>query len=148
METDLSEIILVEDNLSDARLITIGLKDTIADHRIVHLKNGEDAIAYLFATGSYENNKDKVLPSLILLDLKMPKISGIDVLEKIKSAGRTKAIPVVVFTSSRIEEDIIRCYDLGANSYVVKPVEFNEFQKFIKEIGIYWTSVNQVKRET
>jgi two-component system response regulator len=147
MEPDISEIILVEDNLSDARLISIGLKDTITDHPIVHLKNGEDAIAYLFATGSYEKNKDKVLPSLILLDLKMPKVSGIDVLEKIKSADRTKAIPVVVFTSSRIEEDIIKCYELGANSYVVKPVEFNEFQKFIKEIGIYWISVNQVRRE-
>jgi len=144
MEGYKSEIILVEDNTSDAKLITIGLKETINDHPIVHLKNGEDALDYIFAENSHKKNKDKDLPALILLDLKMPKVSGLDVLKKIKSDSRTKAIPIVVLTSSRIEEDIIKCYKLGANSYVVKPVEFTEFQRFIKEIGIYWMSINQV----
>jgi two-component system, response regulator len=143
MENDTSEIILVEDNSSDAKLVIIGLHEAEVKNHIVHLKNGEDALEYIFSTGSYSKNNGKELPALILLDLKMPKVNGIDVLQRIKSDQRTKVIPVIVFTSSRIEGDIKKCYNMGVNSYVVKPVEFNEFQNFVKEIGTYWLSLNQ-----
>jgi two-component system response regulator len=137
------EILLVEDNASDAEM-TIGAlkKNNLANH-LLHLKDGAAALDFLFAEGEYADRQITDKPRVILLDLKMPKVNGIEVLQRIRADERTKAIPVVVLTSSKEDPDIKKCYALGVNSYVVKPVEFDEFQKAISDIGLYWMIVNQ-----
>jgi two-component system response regulator len=112
-------------------------------NKILHVKNGAEALDYIFAEGKYNQRKIESTPRLILLDLKMPKVSGIEVLEKIRADKRTKRIPIVILTSSKEDPDIQKCYALGANSYVVKPVEFDEFQKVVSELGLYWMMINQ-----
>ncbi|MBI3509303.1 MAG: response regulator [Bacteroidetes bacterium] len=136
------EIILIEDNKSDAELILRALKKNNLINRIIHLKDGEEALNYFFGN---ENSpaKNDATPKVILLDLKMPKVNGIEVLKKMKSNERTKKIPVVVLTSSREDPDIRVCYELGVNSYVVKPVQFDQFVKAVSELGLYWTLINQ-----
>ena len=138
------EILLVEDNSSDADLTMRALrKSNIANH-ILHVKDGAEALDFIFAKGKYsERAKDK-MPKLILLDLKMPKVDGIQVLEKIKSDPRFKNIPVVILTSSKEDPDIQKCYALGANSYITKPVESDNFFTVIKEIGLYWMILSQL----
>jgi two-component system, response regulator len=142
MEQKLSEIILVEDSPGDAKLTIFALQSAHVANPVVHLKDGDEAIEYIFATGSFEKRNVENTPAIILLDLKMPKVNGIDVLKKIKSDESTRNIPVIIFTSSQEENDARICYNLGANSFVVKPFEYNKFEEIIKEISSYWLLTN------
>jgi two-component system response regulator len=137
------QILLVEDNSSDAEMTINALKKSNLANKLLHVKDGAAALDFIFGEGDYSARKVEDKPKVILLDLKMPKVSGIEVLQKIKSDERTKTIPVVVLTSSKEDPDIKKCYALGVNSYVVKPVAFDEFQKAISELGLYWMIVNQ-----
>ena len=143
MENSELEILLVEDNMNDAELTIRALrKNNIANH-IIHLKDGAIAIDFLFGNGQYEGRNINKKPKVILLDLKMPKVGGIEVLEKIKSNELTKKIPVVMLTSSKEHPDVEKAYLLGANSYIVKPVDFESFRKTVNDLGIYWMMLNQ-----
>ena len=137
------DILLVEDNESDAEMTMRALKKNHLANRLLHVSNGVEALDFLFAEGAYCGRQMENIPKVILLDLKMPKISGIEVLKKIKLDVRTKKIPVVVLTSSKEDPDIKQCYELGANGYVVKPVAFDHFHKAISDLGLYWLIVNQ-----
>ncbi|HEX8515927.1 MAG TPA: response regulator [Bacteroidia bacterium] len=137
------EIILVEDNLDDAALVIRALKKNNLANKLVHLKDGAEALNFIFGDNTTEQMEMAAkAPRVMLLDLKMPKINGMEVLAKIKGDVRTKAIPVVVLTSSAEDPDIKRCYDLGANSYIVKPVEFDNFTKAVSDLGMYWLILN------
>ncbi len=143
MENSELEILLIEDNPSDAELAIRALrKNNIANH-ITHIKDGAEALEFLFGTGRYAERNIQQKPKVILLDLKMPKVNGIEVLEKIKSNEQTRQIPVVVLTSSKEHPDVEKSYHLGANSYIVKPVDFESFRKIVNELGIYWLMLNQ-----
>jgi CheY-like chemotaxis protein len=137
------DILLVEDNPSDAELTMRALKKINIANPLLHLQNGEEALDYIFCTGNYAGRSIEEIPKLILLDLKMPKVDGLEVLKKIKSDERTKIIPVVLLTSSKEDKDIIDGYKLGVNSYIVKPVEFQGFVKAVSEVGLYWLLLNQ-----
>jgi len=137
------EILLVEDNMNDAELTIRALNKNKIANQIVHLKDGASAIDFLFGKGEFEDRDINLKPKVILLDLKMPKLNGLEVLQKIKSVELTKKIPVVVLTSSKEDPDVEMAYSLGANSYIVKPVEFDGFTKAIVEIGLYWMILNQ-----
>ena len=137
------EILLVEDNASDAEMTIAALKKNNLANKLLHVKDGAAALDFIFAEGEYEGRNIENKPKVILLDLKMPKVNGIEVLQKIRSDERTKNIPIVVLTSSKEDPDIKKCYDHGVNSYVVKPLEFDEFQKAISDLGLYWMIVNQ-----
>lgn len=137
------EILLIEDNTDDANLTIRALKKNNLANNLLHLKDGAAAIDFIFSE-IHLTDPSNQKPKLILLDLKMPKINGIEVLRKLKSDERTKEIPVVVLTSSREDPDIRACYDLGVNSYVVKPVNFEAFIKTITELGLYWMILNQL----
>jgi two-component system response regulator len=137
------EILIVEDNISDAELTIRALKKNHLANKLAHVKDGAEAIDFLFAQGTYENRRDEKTPRVILLDLKMPKLNGIEVLKVIKADDRTRQIPVVVLTSSKEDPDIEECYRLGVNSYVVKPVEFDAFVKAVSELGLYWMLLNE-----
>jgi len=142
MEQNLSEILLVEDSPGDAKLTIFALQSARVANPVVHLKDGDEALEYIFATGFYSKRSIENTPVIILLDLKMPKVNGIEVLKKIKSDVSTKSIPVIIFTSSQVENDAKICYHLGANSFVVKPLEYNKFEEIIKEISSYWLFIN------
>jgi two-component system, response regulator len=142
MTTDV-QILLVEDNASDAEMTIDALKLNGLANMLLHVKNGAEALDYIFAEGIYTGRHVQDGPKVILLDLKMPKVNGIQVLQRIRSDERTKLFPVVILTSSKEDPDIKKCYELGANSYVVKPVEFDKFQKAISDLGLYWMIVNQ-----
>jgi two-component system response regulator len=137
------EILLIEDNMNDAEMTIRALKKNNLANKLVHLKDGAEALDFLFATGTYAGRNIEDTPKVVLLDLRMPKINGIQVLEKIKGDERTKKTPVVVLTSSKEDPDIADCYRLGANSYIVKPVQFDDFVKAVSELGVYWMIVNQ-----
>jgi two-component system response regulator len=138
------DILLVEDNPNDAELTINELKEHNMANNLFHAKDGEEALEFIFATGKYAGQREvENYPKLILLDIKMPKVDGIEVLEKIKSDNRTKNIPVVILTSSKEDPDIKQCYGLGANSYIVKPVNFDGFAQSIKNLGFYWLLLNQ-----
>lgn len=138
------EIILIEDNLDDAALTIRAFKSRNLYNNLVHLKNGQEAIDYIFNGAIfYEKKYVEHHPKVILLDLKMPKINGMEVLEKLKSDPNTKSIPVVILTSSAEDPDIKSCYRLGANSYIVKPVEFENFSKTVVDLGLYWLLLNK-----
>ncbi len=146
MKSDPVEILLVEDNPNDAELALYALeKNKLANH-IEIVRDGADALDYIFCAGNYANRRFIDLPKLILLDLKLPKVDGIDVLRKVKADQRTKAIPVVMLTSSREERDIVESYRLGVNSYIVKPVDFEQFTKAVQQIGFYWLLLNERAR--
>jgi two-component system, response regulator len=136
------EILLVEDNPLDAELTMTALTSGKVANNITWVKDGAEALDYLFRQGEYAARAD-VLPRLVLLDLKMPRVNGIEVLKAIKSDERTKRIPVVVMTSSEEESDIARTYDLGVNSYVVKPLDFNAFSDVTRQAGYYWLAINR-----
>jgi two-component system, response regulator len=140
------EILLVEDNMSDAELTIRALKKKNLTNNLIHLKNGAEALDFIFARGAYATRDAQKFPKVILLDLKMPKINGLEVLQKIREDERTRTIPVVVLTSSSEDPDIKACYDLGVNSYIVKPVEFDNFSKAVSELGFYWMLLNEVPR--
>ena len=137
------EILLVEDNMSDAEMTIRALKKNQLTNKLIHLKDGAEALDFIFAEGMYVDRKVENTPKVILLDLKMPKVNGIEVLQRIKSDERTKRIPVVVLTSSKEDPDIRECYNLGVNSYVVKPVQFENFVKAVSQMGLYWMLLNQ-----
>ena len=138
------DILLVEDNPDDAELTIRELKKHNLANNLFHVSDGEEALEFIFATGRYANTRDlDIAPKLILLDIQMPKVNGIEVLEKIKSGEFTKSIPVVMLTSSKEDPDIKKCYALGANSYIVKPVNFEGFAESIKNLGYYWLLLNQ-----
>ena len=143
MTTHSVDILLVEDNINDAELAIRELKKHNMANNLVHVTDGEEALAFIFATGKYSDRNIDNPPKLVLLDIQMPKINGIEVLEKIKSDSRTKIIPVVMLTSSKENPDVKKCYSLGANSYIVKPVNFEGFAEAIKNLGFYWLLLNQ-----
>ncbi len=143
MENETFEILLIEDNMNDAELAIRALRKGNINNTLIHLKNGAKALEFLFGTGNFEGRDIRKKPKLILLDLKMPKVDGLEVLTQIKANELTKAIPVVVLTSSKEHPDIERAYSLGANSYIVKPVEFDEFTKVVTDLGFYWLLKNQ-----
>ncbi|MEO7524185.1 MAG: response regulator [Ferruginibacter sp.] len=136
------QILLVEDNKSDAMLTIRTLKKHNLANNLIHLIDGAQALDYIFGKGQYEGRDIEVKPKVIFLDLKMPKVSGLEVLRIIKSDDRTKLIPVVMMTSSKEERDIVESHQLGVNSYVVKPVGFQNFSKTIADLGFYWLAVN------
>ena len=141
MNIEAFEILLVEDSMNDAEMTMEALSKSKVANKIVHLKDGAEALDYIFCERKYENRK-MINPVFILLDLKMPKVNGIEVLERIKSDNRTKNIPVTVFTSSEEDPDVKKCYELCVNSYVVKPLSFESFNKVVSEIGFYWVLLN------
>lgn len=140
------EILLVEDNPNDAEMTLRALKKNHLANRIIHLKNGEEALNFFHGRGPFEGRDVNSVPKVVLLDLKMPKVDGIEVLRDIKSNPLTKTIPVVVLTSSKEDPDIKTCYELGVNSYIVKPVGFENFLKAISQLGFYWLLLNQNPR--
>jgi two-component system response regulator len=142
MENEQIDVLLVEDNSHDAELTIRALRKNNAGIKIIHLKNGAVVLDLLFGTGVYTGRNVNNKPKLILLDLKMPKVSGLEVLEKLTTDQLTKKIPVVVLTSSKENPDVERAYVLGANSYIVKPVDFESFQKIVSDLGMYWLSHN------
>jgi len=137
------EILLVEDSTSDAEMTIAVLKKNNLANKLLHVKDGAAALDFIFGEAEHAGRNIEDQPKVILLDLKMPKVSGIEVLEKIRSDQRTRTIPIVILTSSKEDPDIKKCYELGANGYVVKPVEFEEFQKAISNLGLFWMIVNQ-----
>ena len=138
------DVLLVEDNLDDAELTIRELRKHNMANNLFHVKDGKEAIDFIFATGKYNNIRDILHPpKVVLLDIHMPKVNGIEVLEKVKSNPITKATPVVILTSSKEDPDIKKCYALGANSYIVKPVNFESFAESIRNLGFYWLLLNQ-----
>lgn len=137
------EILLVEDNPHDAEMTIRALRKVNLANRLIHVKDGVEALDFIFAKGAYSDREIENKPKVILLDIKMPKVDGIEVLRQIKSNEATRTIPVVIMTSSKQEQDIITSYDLGVNSYVVKPVDFEGFAKAVAELGCYWLIINQ-----
>jgi CheY-like chemotaxis protein len=136
------EIVLVEDNPHDAELALRALKTYNLANNLIWLQDGVEALDFIFAQGQYSDRSIEDVPKVVLLDLKLPRINGLEVLEKVKSDLRTKGIPVVVLTSSSEECDIVTSYNLGVNSYIIKPVDFDKFVEAAKEIGLYWLLLN------
>jgi two-component system response regulator len=137
------EVLLVEDNIHDAEMTIRSLKKVNLANNLVHVKDGEEALDFIFAQGKFAGRDMINAPKVILLDIKMPKVDGIEVLRRIKSHECTRCIPVVIMTSSKEEQDIISSYELGVNSYVVKPVDFEGFAKAVSQLGFYWLITNQ-----
>ena len=137
------EILLVEDNPHDAEMTIRALKKHNLANNLVHVSDGEEALDFLFARRAYSERQMQSGPKMILLDLKLPKVDGLEVLKAVKGEPKTRVIPVIVLTSSTEEKDIIESYKLGVNSYIVKPVDFDKFVKAIKDLGLYWLLLNQ-----
>jgi CheY-like chemotaxis protein len=138
------DILLVEDNPNDAELAIRALKKHKLANNLIHVPDGAAALDYLFARGEHAGRSIEDRPKLILLDLKLPKVDGLEVLKAIKSDERTKLTPVVVLTTSKEERDLVESYRLGANSYIVKPVDFDNFVGAVKELGYYWLLLNEL----
>ena len=139
---DQVEILLVEDSPNDAELAMRALRKGGLANKLLWVKDGEEALDYLFRRGAYAE-REQGSPRLVFLDLKMPRVDGMQVLQQIKSDARTRRIPVVVMTSSQEESDMVRSYDLGANSYVVKPLDFAAMVDVVRQAGFYWLAINQ-----
>ncbi len=138
-----TEILFVEDNPDDIRLTLRALKKRNLSNKILTITDGEEALEYIFCKGRYVERHKSQKPKVIVLDLKLPKVGGIEILKKIKSDEHTKNIPVVILTSSREESDMVKSYSYGVNSYVVKPINFDSFTEAISSLGIYWLLVNE-----
>jgi two-component system response regulator len=143
MNKSLVEILLIEDDKNDAELTIRALRKNKLANNLIHLKDGTEALNFLFGLGDYESRNTNNKPKVILLDVKMPKINGLEVLKRIKADELTKKIPVVMLSSSKENQDIEHSYLLGANGYVVKPVEFDAFIKVVSALGLYWLIFNQ-----
>ena len=143
MNYDNIEILFAEDSIDDAILTIRALEKSGFTHKLHHVKDGAEALDFLYCKGQYATRNFSEKPKLILVDLKMPKVSGMQVLEKVKSDPDLDSIPVVILTSSKEDPDVSKCYSLGANSYIVKPVDSSNFFSAIKEIGLYWMILNQ-----
>src|SRR5258706_921919 len=137
------EILLVEDNQDDMDLALYALKRGKVANRISVVRDGEEALDFLFCRGAFAQRSFDHPPKIVLLDLKLPKVDGIEVLRQIKSDPRTRTLPVVIMTSSKQERDVVNGYDLGANSYIQKPVDFTHFRDTVKQAGLYWLVTNQ-----
>ena len=137
------EILLVEDNPDDVELTLHALRKEHLANNIHVARDGEEALEFLFCNGVHADRTFENPPKLILLDLKLPKVDGMEVLKRLKSDARTKTIPVVILTSSKEERDLVKGYDLGANSYIQKPVDFDQFRNMVKSVGLYWLVINQ-----
>lgn len=137
------KILLVEDNPDDEELTILALQESKLLNEIVVVHDGVEALDYLFGRGPYAGRDLSMQPQVVLLDLKLPRLSGLDVLRQLRADHRTRLLPVVVLTSSSEEEDIVRSYELGANSYVRKPVEFHQFVDAVQRLGLYWLLMNQ-----
>lgn len=136
-------ILLVEDNIDDEELTIRALRKNNIINEVVVARDGVEAIDYLFATGAYADRDPWDLPQIILMDLNLPKVNGLQVLRRIREDDRTKFLPVVILTSSREEQDLLRGYQLGANSYIRKPVDFVQFTEAVKQLGLYWLVLNE-----
>ena len=141
------EILLVEDTAADAELTIRALKKNCLVNNLVWVKDGAEALDFLFATGAYADRDRTHQPKVVLLDLRLPRISGVEVLRRLKSDDRARTIPVVVLTSSKEDVDVEECYRLGVNSYITKPVSFDEFVKVVGELGLYWLLLNKIPNE-
>jgi two-component system response regulator len=141
------EIVVVEDDPNDAELIVRVLKKHNLANKLVHLEDGAQALDFFLKEGASRYDRGNAPPKVILLDLKLPKVDGLEVLRRLKEDERTKSIPVVILTSSREEQDLARGYDLGVNSYVTKPIKFEEFAKVVSELGLYWMLLNKATEE-
>ena len=138
------DILLVEDNPNDAELSIREIKKNNLANNLYHIKDGAEAMDFIFAEGQYSGNRDiGSPPKLIIMDIKMPKVNGIEVLERLKSDDRTKSTPVIMLSSSRENPDIAKCYALGANSYIVKPLNFEGFSEAIRSLSFYWLMLNE-----
>lgn len=137
-------ILLIEDNPDDIDLTIRALKKNKIENQVVVMTDGAVAIDYLFNEGAYANVEETVMPSIILLDLKLPKMNGLEVLQHIRTHERTKLLPVVILTSSREERDLLMGYSLGANSYIRKPIDFNQFMYTVEQLGSYWLVINEL----
>ncbi len=135
-------ILLVEDNVIDEELMLRALKKSNVANAVVVARDGSEALDYLFARRAHANRNPKDLPQVVLLDLNLPKVGGLDVLRAIRADQRTKLVPVVILTSSNEEEDLVGGYTLGANSYIVKPVDFTQFAEVVRQLGMYWLVLN------
>jgi two-component system, response regulator len=141
------DVLVIDDNPNDLDLTVYALKRSEEVHCLQSARDGVEAIDFIFCTGEYASRCQTNLPRLILLDLKLPRLDGWDVLQRVKSDPRTRHIPVVVLTSSSDQNDMARCYQMGANSYVVKPVDFDEFLQAARTMGTYWLSLNHLPGE-
>jgi len=139
------EVLLVEDNETDAELTIMALRRKNLANNLVWVKDGEEALEFIFATGRYSEREIHDFPKLVLLDLRMPKVDGLEVIRKIKEDGSTNKIPIVVLTSSKEDKDIVESYNFGVNSYVSKPVEFDEFREAVSTLGLYWMLQNKME---
>jgi CheY-like chemotaxis protein len=137
------EVLLVEDNPTDAELTILALKERNLANHLVWVKDGAEALDFLFAEGAYTDRKNKAEPKLVLLDLRLPKVDGLEVLQKMRANPLTQIVPVVVMTSSALDKDIETSYNLGANSYIQKPINFDEFTKVVSDLGFYWLAINK-----
>lgn len=138
------EILLVEDNPNDVELALRALRKHNLANKVVVVRDGAEALDFVFASGAYAKREISDHPRVILLDLKLPKVDGLEVLQKIKSDERTKSIPVVVMTTSTEEQDLVKSYQLGVNSYILKPVDFKQFSESVSQLGFYWLLLNQL----
>lgn len=138
------EIFLVEDNFNEAELLLYALRKLNIANRIHHAHDGAEALAYFFGPRPDGDTSPVQMPRLILLDLKLPKVNGQEVLRQLKASPDTRAIPVVILTSSNEERDIAECYQLGVNSYIVKPIDFDQFKQAVHDLGVYWLALNRV----
>ena len=143
MSGTMKSLLLVEDNPDDELLTVRALKRNNILNEIVVARDGVEALDYLFGTGAYEGRDMSVMPQIILLDLKLPKIDGLEVLKRLRANERTHLIPVIILTSSKEETDLVRGYSLGANSYIRKPVDFERFLQVVGQLGLYWLSLNE-----
>jgi two-component system, response regulator len=140
---DSRAILIVEDSLSDKELMLRALEKSGIQNSIISAKDGLEAIQYLFGTGKYEDRAAEDMPAVVLIDLNLPKIDGLEVLRRMRADYRTKLIPVAIFTSSNEEQDLINGYSLGANSYVRKPINFNDFARVVGQVVSYWLDLNE-----
>jgi two-component system response regulator len=147
-ETNIIELLLVEDNPQDLELALRALRKVNVANHIEVARDGAEALDIIFCEGPHAGRRITDGPKVILLDLKLPKVDGLEVLKRVKSDPRTKMIPVVVLTSSKEQRDIVESYDLGVNSYIVKPVNFDGFSQAMRELGVYWLMLNQPPRLT
>lgn len=143
MKTDEAEILLVEDNRNDVELTLLALRKENLCNKIHVVRDGEEALEFLFCRGTYSGRSVDRPPKLVILDLKLPKVDGLEVLRTIKNDTHTRAIPVTILTSSKEDRDMVESYKLGVNSYIQKPVDFNQFRNTVKQLGLYWLVVNQ-----
>ncbi len=136
-------ILLVEDNLDHAELVMRNMEDSLVANTIIHVEDGEAALDYLFGRHKYADRTQFPMPHLMLLDLRLPKIDGLEVLKEVKSDPILRALPVVILTSSDAERDLVKAHEYHANSYITKPVDFNQFSNLLKDLGFYWLAWNR-----